>query len=31
MFDGEMIDEANRKMAERVVQAGEAAGYSANP
>lgn len=29
MFDGEMIDEANRKMAERVVQAGEAAGYGA--
>lgn len=27
MFDGEMIDEANRKMAERVVQAGHAAGY----
>jgi citrate lyase subunit beta/citryl-CoA lyase len=29
MFDGEMIDEANRKMAERVVQAGRAAGYGA--
>ncbi len=29
MFDGEMIDEANRKMAERVVQAGAAAGYAA--
>ncbi|MDW5594312.1 CoA ester lyase [Conexibacter stalactiti] len=29
MFDGEMIDEANRKMAERVVQAGHAAGYAA--
>jgi citrate lyase subunit beta/citryl-CoA lyase len=29
MFDGEMIDEANRKMAERVVQAGEASGYGA--
>jgi citrate lyase subunit beta/citryl-CoA lyase len=28
MFDGEMIDEANRKMAERVVRAGEAAGYA---
>jgi citrate lyase subunit beta / citryl-CoA lyase len=28
MFDGEMIDEANRKMAERVARAGEAAGYS---
>jgi citrate lyase subunit beta/citryl-CoA lyase len=27
MFDGEMIDEANRKMAERVVEAGHAAGY----
>jgi citrate lyase subunit beta / citryl-CoA lyase len=27
MFDGEMIDEANRKMAERIVQAGRAAGY----
>jgi citrate lyase subunit beta/citryl-CoA lyase len=29
MFDGEMIDEANRKMAERVARAGEAAGYGA--
>jgi len=29
MFDGEMIDEANRKMAERVVEAGRAAGYAA--
>lgn len=29
MFDGEMIDEANRKMAERVVEAGRAAGYGA--
>jgi citrate lyase subunit beta/citryl-CoA lyase len=29
MVDGEMIDEANRKMAERVVQAGHAAGYAA--
>ena len=29
MFDGEMIDEANRKMAERVARAGEAAGYEA--
>jgi citrate lyase subunit beta/citryl-CoA lyase len=27
MFEGEMIDEANRKMAERIVGAGEAAGY----
>jgi citrate lyase subunit beta/citryl-CoA lyase len=27
MFEGEMIDEANRKMAERVAQAGRAAGY----
>jgi citrate lyase subunit beta/citryl-CoA lyase len=26
MFDGEMIDEANRKMAERLAQAGRAAG-----
>jgi citrate lyase subunit beta/citryl-CoA lyase len=26
MFEGEMIDEANRKMAERVVRSGEAAG-----
>jgi len=26
MFEGEMIDEANRKMAERVVQSGNAAG-----
>jgi citrate lyase subunit beta / citryl-CoA lyase len=29
MFEGEMIDEANRKMAERVAQAGRAAGYGA--
>ncbi|MBB4664159.1 HpcH/HpaI aldolase/citrate lyase family protein [Conexibacter arvalis] len=29
MFDGEMIDEANRKMAERIVEAGRAAGYAA--
>jgi citrate lyase subunit beta/citryl-CoA lyase len=29
MFDGEMIDEANRKMAQRVAQAGRAAGYDA--
>ncbi|HEY4279186.1 MAG TPA: CoA ester lyase [Conexibacter sp.] len=29
MFDGEMIDEANRKMAERVAEAGRAAGYAA--
>ncbi|HEX2410432.1 MAG TPA: CoA ester lyase [Solirubrobacteraceae bacterium] len=28
MFDGEMIDEANRKMAERLVEAGRAAGYA---
>src|SRR3954452_14801810 len=28
MFDGEMIDEANRKMAERLSQAGRAAGYA---
>jgi citrate lyase subunit beta / citryl-CoA lyase len=28
MFEGEMIDEANRKMAERVARAGEAAGYT---
>jgi citrate lyase subunit beta/citryl-CoA lyase len=27
MFEGEMINEANRKMAERVAQAGRAAGY----
>jgi citrate lyase subunit beta/citryl-CoA lyase len=27
MFDGEMIDEANRKMAERIADAGRAAGY----
>ena len=26
-FGGEMIDEASRKMAERIVRAGEAAGY----
>jgi citrate lyase subunit beta/citryl-CoA lyase len=29
MFDGEMIDEANRKMAERIANAGRAAGYTA--
>jgi len=29
MHDGEMIDEANRKMAERVARAGRAAGYGA--
>jgi citrate lyase subunit beta / citryl-CoA lyase len=29
MFEGEMIDEANRKMAQRVAQAGRAAGYDA--
>src|SRR3954463_5382088 len=28
MFDGEMIDEANRKMAERLAEAGRAAGYT---
>jgi citrate lyase subunit beta/citryl-CoA lyase len=27
MFDGEMIDEANRKMAQRLAGAGRAAGY----
>jgi citrate lyase subunit beta/citryl-CoA lyase len=27
MFEGEMIDEANRKMAQRVARAGRAAGY----
>ena len=29
MFDGEMIDEANRKMAQRIAQSGRAAGYDA--
>ena len=29
IFEGEMIDEANRKMAERVARAGRAAGYAA--
>jgi citrate lyase subunit beta/citryl-CoA lyase len=29
MFDGEMIDEANRKMAARLAQQGRAAGYRA--
>src|SRR3954468_24300196 len=28
MYEGEMIDEANRKMAERIAQAGRAAGYA---
>ncbi|HWK29117.1 MAG TPA: CoA ester lyase [Solirubrobacter sp.] len=28
VFDGEMIDEANRKMAERIALAGRAAGYA---
>jgi citrate lyase subunit beta/citryl-CoA lyase len=28
VFEGEMIDEANRKMAERVARAGRAAGYA---
>jgi len=27
MYEGEMIDEANRKMAERIALAGRAAGY----
>ena len=27
IYDGEMIDEANRKMAERIAFAGRAAGY----
>ena len=27
-FEGEMIDEANRKMAERIAEAGRAAGYA---
>jgi citrate lyase subunit beta/citryl-CoA lyase len=27
MFEGEMIDEANRKMAQRIAHAGRAAGY----
>ena len=31
MFDGEMIDEANRKMAERLAEAGRAAGYQLLP
>jgi citrate lyase subunit beta/citryl-CoA lyase len=31
MFEGEMIDEANRKMAERLAQAGRAAGYRSTP
>jgi citrate lyase subunit beta / citryl-CoA lyase len=29
VFEGEMIDEANRKMAERIARAGRAAGYAA--
>ncbi|MBE2319697.1 CoA ester lyase [Solirubrobacter sp. CPCC 204708] len=29
VFEGEMIDEANRKMAEQIAQAGRAAGYAA--
>jgi citrate lyase subunit beta / citryl-CoA lyase len=28
VFEGEMIDEANRKMSERLAQAGRAAGYA---
>ena len=31
MFEGEMIDEANRKMAERIALAGRAAGYEHEP
>jgi citrate lyase subunit beta/citryl-CoA lyase len=31
MFEGEMIDEANRRMAERLAEAGRAAGYGAAP
>jgi citrate lyase subunit beta/citryl-CoA lyase len=27
LFEGEMIDAANRKMAERIVRAGKAAGF----
>ena len=29
LFEGEMIDEANRRMAERLAEAGRAAGYAA--
>jgi citrate lyase subunit beta/citryl-CoA lyase len=29
VFEGEMIDEANRKMADRIAQSGRAAGYTA--
>jgi citrate lyase subunit beta/citryl-CoA lyase len=29
VFEGEMIDEANRKMADRIAQSGRAAGYAA--
>jgi citrate lyase subunit beta/citryl-CoA lyase len=29
VFQGEMIDEANRKMADRIAQSGRAAGYAA--
>src|SRR5690349_21534712 len=28
MYEGEMIDEANRKMAERIAESGRAAGYA---
>jgi citrate lyase subunit beta/citryl-CoA lyase len=28
MFEGEMIDVANRKMAQRIARAGRAAGYA---
>lgn len=31
IYDGEMIDEANRKMAERLAQAGRAAGLTPSP
>ena len=29
IFEGEMVDEANRKMAERIAGQGRAAGYGA--
>ena len=31
IYDGEMIDEANRKMAERLAKAGRAAGLTPSP
>ncbi len=31
IYDGEMIDEANRKMAERIAKAGRAAGLTPSP